>query len=128
VSTPDPWKGRAASGYVAPNFLRGGPLRAPHVQRLPLDTNPMRDFTDSAGAVWHASVQERPGMDYKGRFEFVVWPDGGNPAEDGLPLEEIRWNSETTAERTLRTMSELELRRRLRTALGRSAGAGSRIA
>ncbi len=88
----------------------------------------MRDFTDSAGATWHASVQERSGTDYKGRFEFVVWPDGGNPAEDALPLEEIRWNSEATAERTLRTMSELELRRRLRTALGRSAGAGSRIA
>lgn len=88
----------------------------------------MRDFTDSAGTTWHASVQERPGTDYKGRFEFVVWPDGGSPAEDGLVLEDIRWNSGATAERTLRTMSELELRRRLRSALGRSVGVDSRIA
>jgi hypothetical protein len=88
----------------------------------------MRAFTDSAGTTWHASVQERQGADYKGRFEFVVWPDGGNPGEDGFPLEDIRWNSQETAERTLRTMSELELRRRLRSAVGRSAGIGPRTA
>jgi hypothetical protein len=86
----------------------------------------MRAFTDSAGTTWQASVQERQGADYKGRFEFVVWPDGGNPSTDGLPLEDIRWNSQETAERTLRTMSELELRRRLRSAVGRSTGIGPR--
>ena len=86
----------------------------------------MRTFTDSAGTTWHASVQERPGPDYKGRFHFVVWPDGKSEANERLVLADIRWNSRETAERTLNTMSDVELRRRLRSATGRGAGAGLR--
>jgi hypothetical protein len=38
-----------------------------------------------------------------------------------VALVDVRWNSERTAERTLATMSVVELRRRLRSAQGRQA-------
>ncbi len=79
----------------------------------------MREFVDGSGAAWVASVRERPGPDYKGRYFFFLEPDGGG---DGLALLDVRWNSERTARRTLETMSDVELRRRLRSALGRGAG------
>lgn len=76
----------------------------------------MKRFVDDGGLNWVASVNERPGEDYKGRFGFVMAPDGGG-AE--LELADVRWNSRKTAERTLRTMSTQELRKRLRSGLGR---------
>jgi len=80
----------------------------------------MREFTDGAGAGWIATVRERPGPDYKGRYFFWVEPrDGG----EGVALLDVRWNSERTAQRTLETMSEVELRRRLKSAVGRGAAA-----
>lgn len=78
----------------------------------------MREFEDSNGNVWEATVRERPGPDYKGRFYFHLMPLAGE--EEGVSLLDVRWNSRNTAERTLDTMSGVELRRRLRSALGRS--------
>ncbi len=78
----------------------------------------MREFRDHSGHSWKASVRRHAGPDFKGRYYFYVWPADGSE-EDGIALPEIRWNSEQTAERTLTTMSEVELRRRLRSALGR---------
>lgn len=79
----------------------------------------MREFEDEDGAVWVATVRERPGPDYKGQYYFFVRPkDGGE--EDGVPLIDVRWNSPRTARRTLETMSDVELRRRLRQARGRN--------
>jgi len=79
----------------------------------------LRDFTDTHGRVWRASVREETGTDYKGRLYLVLTPtDGGD--QDAVSLEDIRWNSERTARRTLESMSEVELGRRLRSALGRS--------
>ena len=78
----------------------------------------MREFLDEGGVVWVASIQEREGDDYKGRFGFRMSPKGGSQGSAVL-LEDVRWNSPRTAERTLRTMSEGELRRRLRMARGR---------
>jgi hypothetical protein len=79
----------------------------------------MREFQDDQGVAWVASVRERPGEDYKGRFWFVMVPKGGDPQEDGVDLLDVRWNSLKTAERTLKTMSDRELRRRHRWAVGR---------
>ncbi len=78
----------------------------------------MRNFVDHDGQVWTATARRREGPDYKGRYYLVMRRD-----EDGLEvaLPEVRWNSERTAERTLQTMSEWELRRRLRAALARTA-------
>ncbi len=78
----------------------------------------VREFADETGRGWVAAVRENPGEDYKGRFYLVFFPAGeGSPQE--FPVEEVRWNSLATAERTLKTMSLIELRRRLRSALGR---------
>lgn len=79
----------------------------------------MRDFTDQDGRSWTASVREDRGVDYKGRFHLVMRPASGSD-QDEVALHDIRWNSERTARRTLETMSPVELRRRLRSALGRS--------
>lgn len=77
----------------------------------------MRRFEDDRGQGWEATVGHREDGDYKGSFFLVITPvDGG----DAVSLRDVRWNSERTARRTLETMSEVELRRRLRSALGRS--------
>ena len=79
----------------------------------------MREFADENGQVWVGTVQEEPGDDYKGRFCFVFRAESESEA-DPVCLTDVRWNSQRTAERTLRTMSDVELRRRLRSARGRS--------
>jgi hypothetical protein len=80
----------------------------------------MRRFVDGEGTAWVASVRERSGDDYKGRYSFVLTrEDGGSRGE--VELADIRWNRRETAERTLETMSVWELRRKLRSARGRAA-------
>ncbi len=79
----------------------------------------MREFEDRDGVRWKATVRERPGRDYKGRFYFYLQPVDASK-EEGVALLDVRWNSLKTAERTLETMSGVELRRRLRQAVGRS--------
>ncbi|MDZ7779235.1 MAG: hypothetical protein U5R14_04750 [Gemmatimonadota bacterium] len=79
----------------------------------------MREFTDREGRTWTALVREAPATDYKGRYHLVLRP-ADEPARE-YPLEDIRWNSERTGLRTIETMSEVELRRRLRSAVGRGA-------
>jgi hypothetical protein len=78
----------------------------------------VRIFADEDGRRWVASVRERPGKDYKGRCYFFFQPEGATEA-DGVALVDIRWNNERTADRTLKSMSDVELRRRLRSAQGR---------
>lgn len=79
----------------------------------------MREFEDGSGRRWVAGVKARPGLDFKGRYCFVARPGEGGE-EDEVSLGDVRWNSLRTAERTLRTMSDVELRRRLRQARGRA--------
>lgn len=79
----------------------------------------MREFDDAEGRRWRAEVAERQGPDYKGRFHLVMTPTEGRP-DEVVELIDVRWNSESTAIRTLRTASDVELRRRLRSALGRA--------
>ena len=83
-----------------------------------------REFQDERGVAWLAGVRERPGLDFKGRFYFVAAPKDGTspPDEREVWLRDVRWNSEATARRTLRTMSGVELRRRLREARARVSG------
>lgn len=101
----------------------GGPDRAAGPAGPDIDptTDPMRRFEDQDGRAWVATVIERPGHDYKGRYHFHMAPEDGDEGQ-GYDLVDVRWNRVKTAERTLETMSEVELRRRLRQALGRGAG------
>lgn len=93
--------------------------RRPDVHEFPVgDIKGMREFTDQSGNEWIASVASEEGPDYKGRFYFVMRPQEG---DDRVALVDVRWNSERTAQRTLETMSLVELRRRLRSAVGRQA-------
>ena len=92
-----------------------------------MDESPRREFSDSEGEAWVATVRERPGADYKGRYYFFARPAEASE-EEGVALVDIRWNSRRTAERTLRTMSEVELRRRLRSARGRDRAPSSTAA
>ena len=82
----------------------------------------MRRFHDHEGGAWVASVAREEGGDYKGRYYFVVEGEAGREGRR-VALADVRWNSSRTAERTLATMSEVELRRRLRSALGRASRA-----
>jgi len=77
----------------------------------------VREFSDVGGEGWVAGLVERPGPDHKGRFRFMARPAAGGAS---VVLHDVQWNSEQTARRTLETMSEVELRRRLRSAVGRS--------
>ncbi|MFQ5536062.1 MAG: hypothetical protein ACE5GJ_01300 [Gemmatimonadota bacterium] len=76
----------------------------------------MRSFTDEDGRMWTAAVAEDPEAGYKGRYYLVFRTEDG---EMEAPLGEVRWNSVRSGERTLATMSEWELRRRLHQAVGR---------
>jgi hypothetical protein len=80
----------------------------------------MRDFTDAEGRRWRATARQEPSVDYKGRYFLVLEPVDGTTGE-AVELREVRWNSERTAARTISTMSGFELRRRLRSALGRKS-------
>ena len=82
----------------------------------------MRRFRDHEGNAWAASVAREEGGDYKGRYYFIVEEEGDHEVRR-VSLTDVRWNSSRTAERTLTTMSEVELRRRLRSALGRASRA-----
>ncbi|TVP76912.1 MAG: hypothetical protein EA352_04850 [Gemmatimonadales bacterium] len=76
----------------------------------------MREFRDAEGNPWTADVVRRDGLDYQGRYSLVF----RSPREtEELWVADIRWNSEKTARRTLETMSDVELRRRLRSGTGR---------
>ncbi len=78
----------------------------------------MREFKDREGNSWTATVRELDGPDYKGRYIFVIHP--ADEGENEVELRDVRWNSARTADRTLETMSVGELRRRLRSAVGRA--------
>lgn len=79
----------------------------------------MKTFDDAAGAAWTATVLEERTPRHHGRFYLVF------EAADGtvLPMGEVRWQTRASAERTIRTMSVAELRRRLASLLERAASA-----
>lgn len=84
----------------------------------------MRQFLDDSSDTWVASVARAEGGDYKGAYYLVMERAGGS-GRGPVALTDVRWNSTRTAERTLATMSGVELRRRLRSALGRAGVAAS---
>ncbi|MCI0356103.1 MAG: hypothetical protein L0099_13855 [Acidobacteria bacterium] len=80
----------------------------------------MREFSDQGGRRWVADAREEPTPRHHGRWYLVFQPLASH--EPVLPMPEVRWQTHETANRTLQTMSEFELRRRLATVLARSGG------
>lgn len=76
----------------------------------------MKHFTGEDGRSWVAGAREEETPRHHGRWYLVLSADEGG-AEVVLP--EVRWQSHRSAERTLDTMSDFELRRRLRMAYRR---------
>lgn len=77
----------------------------------------MKRFNAEDGREWVATAREEDTPRHHGRWFLVLHPAGADEPELAVP--EIRWKSRHTAERTLRTMSDFELRRRLRIAARR---------
>ncbi|HEX7050605.1 MAG TPA: hypothetical protein VF188_10420 [Longimicrobiales bacterium] len=77
----------------------------------------MRSFIDDSGREWVATVREEQTPRHHGRWHLVFHPV--NEPDRALSLPGLQWQTRETAERTIRTMSETELRRRLRHAVGR---------
>jgi hypothetical protein len=77
----------------------------------------MKEFVDEHGRPWRALAREEDVPRHHGRWYLVLQPGDGNGRE--LMLPEVRWQTAMTAERSIRTMSDFELRRRVRMAGGR---------
>ena len=87
----------------------------------------MRHFHDDQGREWVATAREEATPRHHGRWYLAFHPAGDASAP--LPLPEIRWQTAQSAARTLGTMSEFELLRRLLSARRRAgAEAPSRTA
>lgn len=81
----------------------------------------MRKFVDAQGNAWVATAVEEDTPRHHGRWYLIFHPEADDTRV--LPVPEVRWQNRPTAERTLRTMSLFELRRRLQGLLGRGAPA-----
>ncbi len=81
----------------------------------------MRDFDDADGTAWTATAHEEATPRHHGRWVLVFHPV--DDAADAHPMPEVRWQTRPTAERTLRTMSDFELRKRLDVVRKRRAAA-----
>jgi len=69
----------------------------------------MKTFADESGAEWTATAHEEATPRHHGRWYLVFQ----GPGDGELAMPEVRWQTRETAERTLRTMSDFELRRRM---------------
>jgi hypothetical protein len=77
----------------------------------------MKKFTAENGETWVAGAAREDTDRHHGVW-YLVFQKDGSPGER-LPVEEVRWQTQATADRTLRTMSDFELRRRLNSAIAR---------
>lgn len=71
----------------------------------------MRTFSDETGREWQATVREEATPRHHGRWYLVLRP--ADAQEEELPVPEIRWQTAASGQRTLATMAEFELRKRL---------------
>jgi hypothetical protein len=76
----------------------------------------MRTFTDDSGAQWNAEAREEKTPRHHGRW-YLVFRSGAQELE----MPEVRWQTQTSANRILQTASEFELRRRLKNVRARIA-------
>ena len=83
----------------------------------------MKTFEFEGGERWVATAERENTERHHGVWYLVFHPEADRGAV--LPVFEVRWQTEATADRTLKTMSDFELRRRLKSAIARhEAGLG----
>ncbi len=77
----------------------------------------MKTFEDASGVAWTATAREEDTPRHHGRWYLTF------ESADGvvLPMGEVRWQTRASAERTIRTMSVAELRRRVASLRDRTA-------
>ena len=80
----------------------------------------MKAFKDEHGNTWIATAAEEATPRHHGKWYLVFHPEGDPGAVYEVP--EIRWQTRATAERTLQTMADFELRRRINSAQLRHGG------
>ena len=78
----------------------------------------MRSFVDEFSAEWSAEAREEDTPRHHGRW-YLVFRSADGTQE--LEMPEVQWQTRPSADRILRTMSEFELRRRLKTVRARYA-------
>ena len=76
----------------------------------------MRTFTDEHGTQWTAEVREEQTPRHHGRWYLVL-----RSGTEQLEVPEVRWQTQPSANRILKTASDFELRRRLKNARARYA-------
>jgi hypothetical protein len=77
----------------------------------------MKTFRDENGQAWVATATREDTERHHGTWFLIFHPEGD--LKRRLDVGEVRWQTRATAERTLHTMSEFELRRRLHSAMAR---------
>ena len=77
----------------------------------------MRTFKNEDGQNWIAEAAPEATVRHHGAWYLVF--RRASAAGHTLEVPEVRWQTAATAERTLRTMGEFELRRRLHSAIAR---------
>ena len=82
----------------------------------------LRTFHDEAGRAWVATAREEPTPRHHGRWYLVFRPVDDAAVE--IPMQEVRWQTAATAYRTIRTMSDFELQKRLGIVLARAVFSG----
>lgn len=82
----------------------------------------MKTFTAEDGREWVATAHEEDTPRHHGRWYLVLHP--ADAADQPLAVPEIRWKTRRTAERTVRSMSDFELKRRVRIAVRRRESPG----
>lgn len=79
----------------------------------------MKTFRADDGERWVATAVRERTARHHGVWYLVFHREGD--LTHHLPVFEVRWQTSATAERTLQTMSDFELRRRLNSAIVRHA-------
>lgn len=79
----------------------------------------MKVFKDEAGQSWVATAAREDTERHHGVWYLIFHPEGQPDRQ--LDVSEVRWQTQATGARTLRTMSDFELRRRLQSAVARHA-------
>ncbi|MGQ0562631.1 MAG: hypothetical protein ACT443_12245 [Gemmatimonadota bacterium] len=74
----------------------------------------MKRFSDENGQSWVATARQEDTPRHHGTWYLVFHRE--DDAQRVYPVPEVRWQTPATAARTLRTMSDFELRRRLNSA------------